>query len=314
MLNEIATFVCTVELKSMSAASRELRVTSSSVSARIVQLENHLGVRLLHRTTRQVEPTEAGALFYSHALEILRAMEQAKTSVSVVGGELTGALRITAPLEFGRRFLAPLVSQFREHHPKLEVRLRLSDHDPDMVREAADLAVRAGPLPARDLVVRKLADCPQVLCASPGYLSVRGVPQQPSDLLSHNCLIARTHGRAVGVWMFRSAEGPLRQSVAGQLEADDGAVLTDWALAGHGIALKPTWEINDHLRSGALKAIPFSNPPEPLVFSLLYPTKRMLPVKARIFADFLLAHLRPMLREAEAPDVQAELRRSAHAA
>ena len=300
MLTEMITFVRTVDLKSISAAARELRVTPGSASARILSLEEQLGVRLLHRTTRQVQTTEAGDLFYPHALEVMRALDQAKASVAPAGAQLSGVLRIAAPLGFGRRFLAPLVSKFQAHHPRVEVRLRLSDHDPDLVLEAVDLAIRAGRLPTNGLVARKLADCAQVLCASPAYLVSHGQPRGPQGLLSHNCLAARTHGRERVAWMFRTPGGEVAVPVTGGLEADDVAVLVDWALAGQGVMLAPRWEVAEHLHSGALQAISIGAQPEPLALSLVYPSKRMLPVKSRTFIDFLVDELNPCLRDAEA--------------
>jgi DNA-binding transcriptional LysR family regulator len=300
MLTEMITFVRTVDLKCISAAARELRITPGSASARIMSLEEQLGVRLLNRTTRQVQTTEAGDLFYPHALEVIRALDQAKASVAPAGAELSGALRIAAPLAFGRRFLAPLALQFRSRHPRLEVRLRLSDHDPDLVLEAADLAIRAGRLPANGLVARKLAECPQVLCAAPAYLAEHDAPRRPQDLLSHNCLAARTHGRERSAWTFRTAGGEVAVPVTGTLEADDVTVLVDWALAGCGIVLAPRWEMAEHLRSGALKTVFVGAEPEPMTLSLVYPSKRLLPVKGRTFIDFLVEQLAPKLREADA--------------
>jgi DNA-binding transcriptional LysR family regulator len=299
MLTEIITFVRTVELKSISAAARELRVTPGSASTRIMSLEDQLGVRLLNRTTRQVQTTEAGDLFYPHALEVIRAVDQAKASVTPAGAELTGVLRVAAPLGFGRRILAPMASQFQARHPRVEVRLRLSDHDPDLVLEAADLAIRAGRLPQTGLVARKLADCPQVLCASPDYLDGHPVIRRPQDLLAHNCLAARTQGRERAAWMFQTPGGALAVPVAGRLEADDAAVLIDWALAGEGVLLAPLWEVSEQLRDGRLQPVCVGAEPEPLTLSLVYPSKRMLPVKGRTFIDFFVRELGPRLREAE---------------
>jgi DNA-binding transcriptional LysR family regulator len=299
MLTEIVTFVRTVELKSISAAARDLRITPGSASTRIMSLEEHLGVRLLNRTTRQVQTTEAGDLFYPHALEVIRAVDQARASVAPAGAELSGVLRVAAPLSFGRRILAPLASQFRARNPRVEVRLRLSDHDPDLVLEAADLAIRAGRLPSTDLVARKLADCPQVLCASPAYLRDHPPIDRPQDLLAHNCLAARTHGRERSAWVFQTPGGPLAVPITGSLEADDAAVLIDWALAGEGVLLAPRWEVAEQLGGGGLEPVSVGAEPEPLTLSLVYPSKRMLPVKGRTFIDFFVRELGPKLREAE---------------
>lgn len=314
MLNEMDTFVRAVELKSISAAARALRLTASSASLRIMHLEEQLGVRLLNRTTRAVHPTEAGLRFYSYALEVLHAFDQAKESVAATGGELVGVLSVITPLAFGRRFVAPLLSRFRQAHPRLEVRLRLSDHDPDMTREVADLSIQPSPLPASDLVVRKLADCPQVVCAAPGYLAAHGEPQEPQDLLAHSCLLGRSYTRQRGVWTFLGESAAIRVQVSGRLEADDSGVLTNWALDGEGIILKPVWEVRDHLQSGRLRVVLDNFVPEPLTLNLLYPTKRMVPAKAQAFADFLVEQAGELLAVSGASEQTLAPRRVVRAA
>src|ERR1700761_5688442 len=171
MLNEIVVFVRAVELKSLSSAACDLGISAAAASHRIRHLEEEVGARLLHRTTRSLQPTDAGRIFYQHALTVLAAVEEAKSSMAVASGMTTGQLRIGAPLHFGRRLLAPMVSDFRAQHPKLEVSLRLSDHSIDMLSDAVDVAVRlATHLPDSTFVMRKIVDCPRLLCASPSYL------------------------------------------------------------------------------------------------------------------------------------------------
>src|SRR3954468_10332479 len=189
MLNELNVFVKAVELKSISAAGRHLRLSAAAASHRIQQLEEQVGARLLNRTTRNLQPTEAGRIFYEHALGVLDAVEKAKSSMAVCSGVPTGSLRVAAPLGFGRRLLAPLVSQFHALHPKVEVRLRLSDHTVDLLSESVDIAVRMSVMQDSSLIARKLADCPRVLCAAPDYLEKHGRPEAPEDLSQHNCLL-----------------------------------------------------------------------------------------------------------------------------
>jgi DNA-binding transcriptional LysR family regulator len=167
VLNEMNVFVRAVELKSISAAARNLRLSAAAASHRILQLEEQVGARLLNRTTRSLQPTEAGKVFYEHAVEVLRAVERAESSVAKASGVPTGTLKVTAPLGFGRTILAPLVSRFHARYPKVDVRLRLSDHNLDLLSESVDLAIRMTDLPDSSFVSRKLADCPRVLCASP---------------------------------------------------------------------------------------------------------------------------------------------------
>jgi DNA-binding transcriptional LysR family regulator len=303
VLNELKVFVRAVELKSISAAARNLRLSAAAASHRILQLEEQVGVRLLNRTTRSLQPTEAGCIFYEHALNVLEAVERAESSMAMASGVPTGALRIAAPLGFGRRILAPLVQEFHELHPRVEVRLRLTDHAVDLLSESVDVAIRMSALPDSSFIVRKLAECPRVLVASPSYLAKHGAPQRPEELLQHNCLLLRFPGSTDFRWTLNTADGPSTLPVSGKLDADDGDVLTQWTLEGAGIMLKPYWEVAEHLESGRLQVVLPDHPPEPVSLVMLYPHRHLLPAKVRVFADFLIERSRlliPRPPEAEA--------------
>ena len=295
MLNEMKVFVRAVELKSISAAARNLRLSAAAASHRILQLEEHVGVRLLNRTTRSLQPTEAGCIFYEHALNVLEAVERAESSMAMASGVPTGQLRVAAPLGFGRRILAPLVSEFHALHPKVEMRLRLSDHAVDILSESVDVAIRMSALPDSSFISRKLADCPRVLCASPAYLERHGAPQRPEDLLNHNCLLLRFPGSTEFRWTLETPEGPQTLPVSGKFDADDGDVLTEWTLEGVGIMLKPYWEVADYLRDGRLQVVLPDFPPEPVSLVMLYPHRHLLPAKVRVFADFLIEKSRLLI-------------------
>ena len=299
MLNELNVFVKAVELKSISAAGRHLRLSAAAASHRIQQLEEQVGARLLNRTTRNLQPTEAGRIFYEHALGVLDAVEKAKSSMAVCSGVPTGSLRVAAPLGFGRRLLAPMVSQFHALHPKVEVRLRLSDHTVDLLSESVDIAVRMAAMQDSSLISRKLADCPRVLCASPHYLERYGRPERPEDLLQHNCLLLRFPGTTESRWTLTTPEGPVSLPVSGRFVADDGDVVTEWALQGDGIVLKPYWEVAQQLRNNELEVVLPHNPPEPLTLVLLYPHRHLLPAKVRAFADFLIEKTKPLIERPE---------------
>lgn len=305
MLNELTVFVKAVELKSISAAARSLRLSAAAASHRILQLEDQMGVRLLNRTTRSLQPSEAGLIFYEHALEVLAAVERAENSMTTASGVPTGSLRVTAPLGFGRRFLAPLVSEFHALYPRLEIRLRLSDHVIDLLSESVDVAVRMAVLPDSSLVVRKIADCPRVLCASPEYLDQHGRPETPDDLLQHNCLLLRYPGSNQTRWTLTTPTSKVVVPVTGRFDADDGDVLTEWALQGAGIAMKPYWEVADHLRRGALEVVMPNFPPEAVSLTLLYPNKHLLPARVRLFADFLVERTRLLVERPTSAPLQA---------
>ncbi len=295
LLENMQVFVRVVELGSLSAAGRHLRLSPAVVSHRLQQLENHLGARLLNRTTRQVQPTEQGAAYYDACQEVLTALEQAESVIADAGGSPRGHLRVTAPLGFARRVLAPLVPAFVARYPQLSVRLRLSDHLLDLVRESVDVAIRLGVLPDSSLIARKLCDCPRVLCASPAYLGRRGTPERPEDLLTHQCLLLRFPGSQQYRWTLRTPDGPRTLAVSGPMDADDGDVLTDWALAGHGIVLKPRFEIAAQLRSGNLIEVLPDYAPEPASLVIVYPHRRFLPAKVKAFVEFMAAELGPRL-------------------
>jgi DNA-binding transcriptional LysR family regulator len=212
---------------------------------------------------------------------------------------------VAAPLGFGRRILAPLVSEFHALHPKVEMRLRLSDHAVDILSESVDVAIRMSALPDSSFISRKLADCPRVLCASPDYLERHGAPERPEDLMSHNCLLLRFPGSTEFRWTLETPEGPQTLPVTGKLDADDGDVLTEWTLQGEGIMLKPYWEVANHLREGRLQAVLPDFPPEPVSLVMLYPHRHLLPAKVRVFADFLIEKSRLLIPRP--PEVDAKV-------
>ncbi len=286
LLENIRVFVRVVEQDSMSAAGRQLRLSPAVVSHRIQSLEAHLGVRLLNRTTRRVQPTEQGLAFYQASQEVIAAVERAENVAAGVGGAPQGTLRVTAPLGFARRVLAPLVPEFQALHPQVTLQLRLSEHIIDLLTESVDVAVRLAILSDSSLISRKVVDCERVLCAAPAYLSEHGRPETPEELLDHNCLLLRFPGSQQYRWTLQSPDGPRPISVHGRFDADDGDVLTTWALAGQGIVLKPLWEVAEHLRGGALVPILLDHAPEPAALSILYPHRRLLPARVKAFADF----------------------------
>ncbi len=286
LLENMRVFVRVVEQDSMSAAGRLLRLSPAVVSHRIQALESHLGVRLLNRTTRRVQPTEQGLAFYTACQEVLASVERAENVVAGVGGTPQGSLRVTAPLGFARRVLAPLVPEFQELHPKVTLQLRCSEHLLDLLTETVDVAVRMAILSDSSLIARKIADCERLLCAAPAYLSEKRAPQTPEDLLDHNCLLLRFPGSQQFRWTLQTPDGPKTYSVQGRFDADDGDALTGWALAGQGIVLKPLWEVAEHLRDGRLVPVLADFPPEPVALSVLYPHRRLLPARVKAFSDF----------------------------
>jgi DNA-binding transcriptional LysR family regulator len=240
----------------------------------------------LNRTTRRVQPTEQGLAFYQACQEVMAAVERAETVVAGTGGVPQGSLRVTSPLGFARRILAPLVPEFQALHPKVTLQLRCSEHLVDLLNESVDVAVRLAILSDSSLIARKIIDCERLLCAAPAYLSEHGTPQTPEALHDHNCLLLRFPGSQQFRWTLQTAEGPQTFSVQGRFDADDGDLLTDWALDGRGIALKPLWEVAGHIKAGRLVPLLMDHPPEPVSLSVLYPHRRLLPARVKAFSDF----------------------------
>lgn len=291
-------FVRTVELGSISAAGRDQRLSAAVASNRIKELENRLGIRLFNRTTRKLATTAAGQLYYEHAARVIQAIDESEAAVAGYSGKPRGAIRVTAPLGLGRRVVAPLVPHFTDAYPDVEVRLRLSDRVVDIFAEGVDVAFVLGELEDSAMKARKIADCARVLCAAPAYLEAFGVPGAPEDLGDgHRCLLLRFPGSKEHAWTFETAEGPRKVNVAGPYDADEGDVLTGWALEGRGIVNKPRFEVAGHLASGALVPVLEATPPPASRFACLYPHRRLQDPKVRLFVDFMVERCRDRVRE-----------------
>lgn len=288
-LENIKTFVRVYELGSMSAAGRDLRISPAVTSARISQLEDHLSVRLFQRTTRSLRPTAQGTAFYGGACSVLDAVSYAEAQVTEMTDNPKGLLHVAAPLGVGRRLLAPMVPEFVAKYPLIDVRLRLTDRNVDLTAEGLDVAFFLGQPEDSNLRIRNLATCPRVLVASPDYIAAKGNPADGAALVAegHECLNLRFPGAAEFQWKLVTSNGPQRFRVKGRLESDDGDVLTNWALSGHGIAMKPIFEVAEHLATGALVRVAEATPPEPVQMACLYTHKRHQDPKARLFIDFM---------------------------
>ncbi|MFC3614307.1 LysR family transcriptional regulator [Lutimaribacter marinistellae] len=300
-LDNIRTFVRVYELGSMSAAGRDLRISPAVTSARISQLEEHLGVRLFQRTTRNLTATGQGRAFYPGAVSVLEAVDQAEAQVMHLTDTPRGSLFVAAPLGVGRRLIAPNVPEFLDQYPEIDIRLRLTDRHVDLTTEGLDLAFFIGLPEDSNLRIRKIADCERVLCAAPDYIARRGMPASGAELVErgHECLNLRFPGATEFQWQLQTGEGPKRFKVSGRYECDDGDVLTDWALSGQGIAMKPVFEVAEHLRDGRLVAVAQDTPPVPVQMACLYTHRRHQDPKARLFMDFMTDRIGPAVRASE---------------
>jgi DNA-binding transcriptional LysR family regulator len=287
-LPNLRTFAHVVASGSLSAAARDMDLSLAVVSKRLAQLEKELGVRLLQRTTRRQVLTEEGELFHAEVLRILAAVEQAETVVSGRHQAIGGTIRVTAPGEFGRQWLAPAVAVFQQQHPAVDIQLMLSDAVVDLLGTGMDLAIRFGSLEDSTLVARPLAPNYRVLCASPGYLKRYGSPTHPDELVHHRCILIGERRRAV--WRFEGDESHAIE-VAAAFVTNDGGAAHALALEGAGITRKSIWDVGDHLASGRLvRVLPaYSIPAAPL--SALYPNSRHLPPRVKVLLDFLAERL-----------------------
>ena len=296
-LENIRTFLRVYELGNMSAAARDLRISSAVASARVSQLEEHLNVRLFQRTTRALSPTEHGNLFYRGATKIIEAVEEAEAEISDVTRSPRGTLFIAAPIGMGQRLIAPAIPRFKELHPLIDIRLRLSDRKLDLTGEGLDAAFFLGVPEDSTLKIRKIADCDRILCAAPDYIARNGAPESHEDLASgkHDCLNMRYPGAPEFQWPLQTKSGIRKVAVSGPFESDHGDVLTGWALGGHGIILKPVFEVSDHLASGRLVPLLEEEPPVPVQMACLFTHRKRQDPKVRLFLDFMVAHIQASL-------------------
>jgi DNA-binding transcriptional LysR family regulator len=298
-LDNIAVFVRVVELGNLSAAGRDMRISPAVASNRIKELEKHLGVRLFNRTTRQLMPTEQGNVFYTGAKQVLEAIVEAEAAVSALSGQPRGSIRVTAPLGLGRRLIASGIPDFHDKYPDIEVRLRLSDHNVDIMKEGIDVAFRLGLLEDSSLRMRGIMECERVLVASPKYLEARGEPTDPSELISkkHDCLMLRFPGSKEYFWTLNTPAGPMKFEVHGPFDSDDGDVITGWALAGRGIINKPRFEVEPFIRDQRLKVILTATPPTPVQFAAVYPHKKFQDPKVRLLLDFMAERCQRLIKD-----------------
>jgi DNA-binding transcriptional LysR family regulator len=288
-------FVRVAALGSLSAAARTLGMSQTMATKHIAAIEQRLGVKLLHRTTRRLALTEAGRRYLDAAERIIAEIEEAEAAAATDRVEARGTLRINAPVSFGMREIAPLLPEFSRSYPDVAVDLGLNDRVVDLIEEGWDVAVRIGSLADSTLIARKLAPCRTAVCAAPAYLAERGLPRSVTDLKTHNCL-GYTLSRTVGSdrWSF-GADGAVTIPVAGNLRANNGDALVAAAVTGQGLIYQPTFLVSSEIRAGRLVAITLDQPTVefPGVF-ILHPPDRRPPAKVRAFIDFIARRFSPM--------------------
>ncbi|WP_444438604.1 LysR substrate-binding domain-containing protein [Pseudomonas sp. A6] len=251
-LEDLAVFVQVARRASFAAAASELGMSTAFISKRIRLLEQNLGVRLLHRTTRRVSVSEDGERVYHWALRILDSVQRMGDEVSALHREPSGQLRIASSLGLGRRFVAPALSELAARYPQLDIRLDVHDRLVDLVAEGVDLDIRVGNEIAANLIAKPLAKNRRVLCAAPAYLERRGTPRSLAELTSHDCLVIKERDHPFGVWHLEGPSGEENVKVTGPLSSNHGEVVHQWCLDGRGILLRSWWDVHDSLADGRL--------------------------------------------------------------
>ena len=245
---DLALFARVVDAGSMSAAARNMGMSAAMVSKRIARLEARLGVRLLTRTTRKLEPTTRGQRFYTDIVAILETLGEAEARVTNRTASPSGPLRVTAPTSFGRLHLLPHIKPFLDRYPEVELFLDLSDGFTDILRDGFDLAIRITSRPTPGLVLHRLAENRRVLCAAQGYLAERGRPAQPAELVGHRFLAAEGQSP----WRLTGPDGEFSVEVESHVRTNSSEAVRELAIAGVGIALRSLWDVSADLASGRL--------------------------------------------------------------
>lgn len=294
-VTSLQVFARVAALGSLSAAARALAMSQTMATKHVAAIEERLGVKLLHRTTRRLTLTEAGRNYLEAAERILADLEEADAAAAAETAEVRGTLRVNAPVSFGGREIAPLLPEIARLHPALTIELGLNDRHVDLIEEGWDLVVRIGSLDDSSMIARRLARCRTAVCAAPAYLARHGTPRTIADLGNHNCLgytLSRSMG--VGRWGF-GRDGKTTVAVSGNLNANNGDVLLAAAIAGQGIVYEPTFLVGPEIAAGRLVALALDH--EPLELGGIYaayPSTRRPPAKVRAFIDLLAARLAPV--------------------
>jgi DNA-binding transcriptional LysR family regulator len=282
---DLEIFARVVTAGSMSAAGRELDLSPAVVSKRISHLETRLGTRLFHRTTRQLQLSEAGRGFYERVVQILATVQEAEAFVSSGHERAAGILKVTVPTAFGRMHLAPYLGKFLKQFPDLHMEIIATDHIMDIVREGIDVAIRIAELDDSSLVAKKLAPCRRIFCASPDYLREHGTPKALADLPGHKILVENNAS-----WRLLGPEGFVSLKLQSEIRTNSSEIVHQAIISGCGIGFRSIWQIRDDLI--AKKLIPilpqYREAPGVAIYAV-YPDKQFVPARLRVFVDFLMA-------------------------
>lgn len=289
-ISRIGVFIAVVKAGSFAGAALTLGITSSAVSKQIQNLEQDLQVKLLNRTTRNVAPTEEGALYFERAARALEDLKEAEDEVNELKSRPRGPLKVSLPQSLGIKCFGDTIASFAAQYPEVELDVSFDDRLVDVTGERFDLVVRIGTLKDTSLIARRLADCPLILCASPDYLDTNGTPQDPADLTKHN-VMAFTGNRGPHEWRFADNTGHTGQvTLQGSFKADSGDMLCRAALQHVGIVLLPIFYVAEHLESHRLRHVlpNYATSPKREIY-VVFPPNRFQSMRLRLFVDQLIA-------------------------
>lgn len=290
LLGPMRTFVRVVEAGSFTAVAAEQRTTQPTISRQVAALEEHLGARLLTRTTRALTLTDDGRAFYEHALRALEAVGEAENAVGRRQAKPTGTLRLAVPVVLGRLHIVPRLPRFLARYPEVAIDLAMGDGFVDLVEQGIDLAIRVGEITDQSLVVRKIGMVRRLTVASPAYLAAKGTPRTPDDLAGHDCIVY-TRLATGNRWHFESSDGPRSVTVAGRYRVDNSEAVREGVIAGLGVAVIPGFAFAGEVERREVRVLLEAYEPKPLPLTAVYPSRRFLPPRVRAMIEFLAHEL-----------------------
>lgn len=290
ILTCIRTYHMIVQSGSLTAAAEQLGLSKALTSKYLGELERHLGIRLLNRTTRRLHITEAGQLYYQKTLRLVSELDELEADIQQHEQIPQGTLKLSAPVNFGELCLAPVLAMFLKAYPQIKVDLTLSDQFVNLLEEGFDLALRIGTLADSSLIARRIASTRMICCASPGYFKDRPLPQAPQDLVEHHCIID-SNRQQPDLWQFQSQQQNYPIRVNGRLRVNSPMAIRSVMLADAGIGISPAFLIHKELEKGELLHILPDYKMDEIGIYVIYPPHRFIPAKVRVFIDFMSLHL-----------------------
>lgn len=290
-LDAMSIFIAVADAGSLTAAARRLGMPLATVSRKVAELESHLNTRLLHRTTRQLSLTEAGGSYVAACRRILEDIGEAERAATGENAAPKGELVVTAPVVFGRLHVVPVIAEFLAYYPEINISLMLTDRVVYLMEEHGDVALRIGDLPDSSLVATQVGKVRRVVCASPSYLSNRGIPTTPDDLVGHDCITFEVL-ESKRAWVFGSGRAQVSVPVRARLAVNTAEAAIAASALGVGLIRVLSYQVEDAVRADALRVVLESFESEPLPVSLVHKGQTPLPLKLRAFLDFVAPRLR----------------------